>query len=253
MKATEFLTLLGVGLENLGHLAALSAREAARLGRYRWWWRLRLAMAAAYALDPAFRVCLREAPNSGLPEHEATFGETPMLTAYEWFRELGIGRDDTVVDMGCGRGGTVLLAAAAFGARGIGLEVLPTFVARARAVARRLELADRVSFEQCDFRQGPLPRASLYLLSGTCLERESWDRLKRLLVEAPGGARAISISMPLPGLTWEPCWERRLPYSWGYATTYLQRRLEPRGNRRKLTSRKRSPRPLPRCSPAPSP
>lgn len=235
MSPGELLTLLGVGLENSVYCARLNLREAALLASQGWWWRLKGRLNLAYLLDPPVLVCKRELKRAGLPEADATFGETPVLTTYRLLRELEVGPQDTLVDLGCGRGQTLLLGALAFGCQGIGVEALPTFVSRARSMARSLEVDDLVSFERRDFRQSPLPKGTLYFLSATCLERDSWEQVKQLMIEAPYGSRALVVSAALPGLCWETEWERPLEYSWGSGTTYLQRRLGPRA----IKSRKR--------------
>ncbi|MCE7871061.1 hypothetical protein DYH09_11880 [bacterium CPR1] len=237
MGPRELFTLLGVGVENSLYNARLNLREMALLGRYAWWWRLKSGLNLSYLLDPPFMVCRRELKASGLPQSDSTFGETPLLTAHRLLSELSVGPADVLVDLGSGRGQTVLLAALAFGARGVGLEVLPTFVGRARWLAHSLAIEDQVSFEQRDFRSGPLPEGTLYLLSATCLEKESWRQVQSTMVEAPAGARALVVSSPLPGLCWETQWVRPVEYSWGIAQTYLQRRLGPPP----LKSRKRRP------------
>lgn len=235
MNPRELFTLLGVGLENTAYNARLNAREAALLASRPWWWRLKGLLNLHYLLDPPVLVCRRELKKAGLSPTDATFGETPLLTTYNLLEELGVGPADTLVDLGCGRGQTLLLAALAFGCQGIGVEALPTFVTRARSMAHALAVGGLVSFERGDFRTGPLPAGTLYFLSATCLESASWEQVKQLMIEAPYGSRALVVSAALPRLCWETEWERSLEYSWGTGTTYLQRRLGPRS----LKSRKR--------------
>lgn len=210
--------MLGVALEAIGHRAVLGVREVARLGRYSWYWRLRLALALEERGEPAWRVARREGGASDLSEEDLTYGETPLLTAYELLRELEAGPADTVVDLGCGRGQVVNLAALAFGCSGLGLEVLPTLAERGQRVARRLGLT--TEFRQADFRTAQLPKATIYFLQPTTLEEPSWHKLCQQLQTAPAGARAVSLSLPIP--RWEISSRRLRAYSWGWCTTYVQ-------------------------------
>lgn len=235
MSPGELITLLGVGFENSVYNARLGLREARLLGSQPWWWRLKTLLNVNYFLDPPVLVCKRELKKAGLPAQDATFGETPLITTYRLLEELGVGPADTLVDLGCGRGQTLLLGALAFGCQGIGVEALPTFVARARLMAHQLGLESLVSFERRDFRESPLPEGTLYFVSATCLESDSWEKVKHLMIEAPYGSRALVVSAALPRLCWETEWERLEEYSWGTGTTYLQRRLGPRT----IKSRKR--------------
>jgi len=208
---------VGVALETIAHRALLGAREVARLGRYPWYWRLRMALALEELREPAWQVAHREGAASGVSQEDLTYGETPLLTAYELLRELGAGSTDTVVDLGCGRGQVVNLAALAFGCQGLGLEVLPTLAERGRRVARRLGLA--TEFRCADFRQ-ELPPGTLYFLQPTTLEDASWQKLCEQLQAAPPGARAVSLSLPLPG--WQQLSKTQRAYSWGWCTTCVQ-------------------------------
>lgn len=214
--------MVRVALETIGHRALLGAREAARLGRYLWYWRLRAALALEEWREPAWRVARREGAASGVSEEDLTYGETPLLTAYDLLRELGAGPDDTVVDLGCGRGQVVNLAALAFGCQGVGLEVLPTLAERSRRVARRLGLA--TEFRCADFRN-EVPAGTIYFVQPTTLEEASWRELTDQLKNAPNGARAVSLSVPIPG--WDLRTRTQRAYSWGWCTTFTQTLTSP--------------------------
>lgn len=225
MRPGEYLGLLAVGLENTAYNAGLALREAAALGRFPWWWRLRAALARHWAGLSPFAVVRREGPASGLPEEDLIYGETPPLTAYRLLEALQVGPRDRVVDLGCGRGTVVLVAALAFGAAGLGCEALPTFVERGRRVACSLGLS-RVEFRLGDVRGGPLPQGTVYFVAGTTLRPESWRRVCARLKDTAPGTRAASLSAPLPASRWELLQRNKMPFSWGPATVYLQRRRD---------------------------
>lgn len=64
---------------------------------------------------------------------------------------------DTVVDAGCGYGGSTVWLAAERGCTAIGVNISPHQVALAKAFARDRGVEDRASFHHCDYAQTPLP------------------------------------------------------------------------------------------------
>lgn len=224
MRLGEYLDLLVTGMENLAFRTGILAREATRFGWKRWWWRLRLAMALHWQLLDPVLVSRGEGAQAGLSEDDLVYGETPPLTAHHLLVELQAGPEDIVVDLGCGRGHLLFVAALAFGARGVGVDALPTFISKGNRMARSLALEERLEFRQGDFRTQPLPRGTVYFLSGTALPPDSWRLAARRLGDAPPGSRTASLSSPLPATEWETWKVERLPFSWGEARVYYQRR-----------------------------
>jgi len=70
-----------------------------------------------------------------------------------------------VLDLGCGSGQVSLLAAS-MGARVRGIDIAPRMLAIARDSTQRLNLAERVRFEEGDVAVCPLPEADVVLLIG---------------------------------------------------------------------------------------
>lgn len=221
MRFGEALELLGVALGNAAWVAARTTVEAARFGASPWWWRLRLALAAEWAGQTPLQVIARE--QGGLSDEDVVYGETLPGTAVDLLRRVGVGPGDRVVDLGCGRGVVPLVAGLFFGARALGVEALPGYVERARRAALRLGLPG-VEFQVADFRSEPLPPGTVYFLAGTCLEEGSWRAVTARLATAAPGARALSLSAPLPEEQWHLLERVRMPFSWGPATVYLHRR-----------------------------
>lgn len=107
---------------------------------------------------------------------------------------------DVVYDLGSGDGRIVITAAKEYGARGVGVELDPELVKRAREAAIKAGVQDRVSFLQADLFKTDLSPATivtLYLSPSINLRLES--KLKR---ELPPGARIVSHRFPIG--TWAP-------------------------------------------------
>jgi SAM-dependent methyltransferase len=115
---------------------------------------------------------------------EVPFVVTPDAVTLAMLELAGVGPQDVLIDLGSGDGRIVINAAKRFGARGLGVEIVPDLVARSRAAAARAGVADRVRFEQQDLFDTDLAQASvitMYLLQEVNL------RLRpRLLALAPG-------------------------------------------------------------------
>jgi len=224
LRAIESFELLGVGLANAAWVTTRTGIELLRFGRSSWWWRLRWAMIRAWMGQTPLGVVRREGSASGISSEDLVYGETLPGTAFELLEALKVGPRDIVIDLGCGRGVLPLVAGLAFGARAVGLEVLEGFVTRGRRAAELLGL-EGVDFQKGDFRQGPLPRGTVYFLAGTCLEASSWVAVTRNLAHsAPPRARAVSLSQALPSAEWEDLGRREMAFSWGRATVFLHRR-----------------------------
>lgn len=110
-----------------------------------------------------------------------------------------VGRGETIVDLGSGDG-SILIEAAARGARGIGVEINPLLVWWSRYRIRRKRMEDRIRVVQKNFYHYPLAEAdviTLYLWPTTLEKLE--EKLRR---ELRPDARVVSHAFPIPG--WSP-------------------------------------------------
>jgi len=72
--------------------------------------------------------------------------------------------EDVVFDLGSGDGRIPITAAKKYGARGVGVEIDPELVAKARKNAREAGVADRVEFRQGDLFQADISEATVVAL-----------------------------------------------------------------------------------------
>jgi SAM-dependent methyltransferase len=115
---------------------------------------------------------------------EVPFITTPDHVTVAMLELAGVGPADRVIDLGSGDGRIVVTAARRFGARGLGVEIVPDLVARSRENARRAGVADRAEFREQDLFATDLSGASvitMYLLPEVNLQLRP-----RLLALAPG-------------------------------------------------------------------
>jgi SAM-dependent methyltransferase len=96
---------------------------------------------------------------------------------------------DFVIDLGSGDGRIVIVAAKQFGARGLGVEIVPELVEKSRENAKKAGVADRVEFRLQDLFATDLSQASvitMYLLPDVNL------LLKPRLLKLQPGTRIVS-------------------------------------------------------------
>ena len=122
---------------------------------------------------------------------------------------------DTVIDLGTGDGRILIAAAKERGATGLGVDLDPVLIRKARAAARKAGVDDKVRFEAADLFKTDLSSAdvvTMYLLPEVNL------RLRpQLFAQLKPGTRVVSHAFDMGD--WKPEAERRV----GGATVYLWR------------------------------
>jgi predicted RNA methylase len=110
---------------------------------------------------------------------------------------------DTVVDLGCGNGQIVVIAAAKYGARGVGIERDPDLVAIARRNVTRNGVGHLVGIQEGDvlrMRWTPTRKVVTLYLDASLL-----SDLRLVLERLPAGSRIVSHQHAVPGwLTAKP-------------------------------------------------
>ena len=126
----------------------------------------------------------------------APFFTTPPEVVARMLALAGTRPEDTVLDLGSGDGRIVIHAAREHGARGLGVDLDPALVARARINAERAGVAGRARFEVQDALRVDLSAASVVT---AYLVPFLMERLEpRLLAGLRPGARVVSHAFALP-------------------------------------------------------
>jgi hypothetical protein len=115
---------------------------------------------------------------------------TPKIVVDEMLRMGKVGAKDFVIDLGSGDGVIVLTAAREHKARGMGVDIDPELVKQSNAEAKRLGIADRVSFHVQDVFKTDLSKASvitLYLLPSMMMNLRS-----KIYLDPKPGTRVVS-------------------------------------------------------------
>jgi SAM-dependent methyltransferase len=118
-------------------------------------------------IKPALALFLVFGAASVQAQEEVPFITTPDNVTLEMLRIADVKSSDYVIDLGSGDGRIVIVAAARFGARGLGVEIVPQLVEKSIDSARRAGVEDRAQFRELDIFKADLTPASvvtLYLL-----------------------------------------------------------------------------------------
>ena len=130
----------------------------------------------------------------------APYVVTPLDVVDRMLKLASVGRSDVVYDLGSGDGRIVIAAARSFGARGVGIDIDPTLVDRARANAAAAGVADRVTFRLEDVMSADVSDATvvtLYLLAASNVKLRP-----RLQAQLRPGARIVAHNFGMGD--WEP-------------------------------------------------
>jgi SAM-dependent methyltransferase len=133
------------------------------------------------------------------PDLDVPYVTTPEHVVDAMLGLAHVKPSDNVLDLGSGDGRIVIKAAAAHGARGMGVEIDPELVKLSNENARKAGVADRAKFVEQDLFETDLTRASvitMYLLPDVNL------KLRPSLLKLKPGTRIVSHDWDMGD--WEP-------------------------------------------------
>lgn len=126
---------------------------------------------------------------------DVPYVQTPPNVVRAMLRMARVGPNDVVLDLGCGDGRIVVMAAKEFGARGVGYDIDSERISEARKNAERASVAPRAQFVQKNLFDVKISEASVvtvFLLPSVL------DKLRpRFLRELAPGTRIVSHSFPI--------------------------------------------------------
>ena len=144
--------------------------------------------AACLALVLGIPVAFAQSPSGATPD--VIYVPTPQVVVDAMLELADVKNSDVVYDLGSGDGRIVITAARKYGARGVGIEIDPALVKKARENAAAAGVSDRVRFVTQDLFTTDISKASvvtLYLLQSIN------ERLRPKLVrELKPGTRIVS-------------------------------------------------------------
>ena len=132
----------------------------------------------------------------------APYVQTPMLVVEKMLSLAHVDPHDVVFDLGCGDGRIIITAARKYGARGVGIDIIPERIKESRANAKAAGIEDLVEFRLQDATKADISQATVVTLY---LIPESNELLRPLLdQQLKTGTYVISHGYPITG------WENKL-------------------------------------------
>lgn len=136
-----------------------------------------------------------EKGDRGSPYFQVHYSPTPYLRAKNAFTKAGLGADDVVLDLGCGLGRIVFLAAHMGARRARGVDLNADLVGRAGEMAARARIdGDRVSFETTPAEEAEVDDVTLVYMFhpfGAGTLQKVVTRLEQSLSRSPRSLRII--------------------------------------------------------------
>jgi ubiquinone/menaquinone biosynthesis C-methylase UbiE len=130
-------------------------------------------------------------------ENLAPYIPTPQVLVESMLEAASVKPGDVVYDLGSGDGRIVITAAQKFGAKGVGVEMVPDLCRKAQRRIKELGLEDRVSIVQASALRvdlSPATVVTMYLMTS------SNERLRPNLEKyLKPGARVVSNDYPIKG------------------------------------------------------
>jgi predicted RNA methylase len=150
-------------------------------------------------LDNGRQLFLWTVPRRPVREPDVAFESTPQSVVEQMLRLAQVGPGDVVYDLGSGDGRIVIVAALQYGARGVGVEIVPSLVQTSKQVAEQAGVAGKATFVEGDLFEADVSAATVVTL---VLSAEVNARLEPKLRKLRPGTRIVSRQFPIGD--WNP-------------------------------------------------
>lgn len=224
MKVFETIKLLLTGIANRLYNLIFFIYESFRYGLNLWWWKVRISCFFQYFLTGLYSLVITESAGTTYNADNFIYGETFCSTIEVMLSRVpGLLPGDVFVDLGCGRGLTVLYAYFLKKLKCKGYDLIPTFIRRANLI-KQLSGANEVEFYLLDILEADISNAKVIYVAGTTFEDRFIKKLTNKLRQARADAVIITLSYPLSDRFFNLFREEELWFSWGKTHVYYHKK-----------------------------
>jgi SAM-dependent methyltransferase len=190
-----------------------------------WWWKLQWLFIRNYWKFSGYTVYQEEKYYAReLHEDNFAFGETGALTTKLMLQEIKPRKGSLVYDLGSGRGTFLFSAYFLFDIRGVGIELLPTYMDKCKTIQKILKIGG-IMFKQGNIADIDLSDADIVYLSGSNFQDDIVDKVKENLKSIKPGSIVIIIRRKLPDEHFTLLKEDDFPFSWGTEHVYFYKKI----------------------------
>lgn len=170
-----------------------------------------------YSISKAFLVKRKE-------KDIYSYGETPLTTLDDIADEARITKQDTVFELGCGRGRGCFWLNSVLGCKVVGIDYVPDFISIAQSIKEKFDL-NEIEFRLGDFLDADYAGATVIYLYGSCLIDPFVQRLVKRFEKLPQGTKIITVSYSLNDYSNSDKFEIMnrftAKFTWGDADVYI--------------------------------
>jgi SAM-dependent methyltransferase len=183
-----------------------------------------LELVSAYLVRNPYTLSRKFLEEKGTAQIHA-YGETPIMTLQKIVKECSITPQDTIYELGSGRGRACFWLRLVLGAKVFGIDFVPEFIEIAEKI-RKSQKIENLKFRCEDFLKSDLHKATIIYLHGSCMEDLDIEKLNRHLIRLKRGLKVITVSFSMAdydeGNHWNVIKVFPAKMSWGSADVYLQ-------------------------------
>lgn len=178
----------------------------------------------AYLFHNPYRISKKFLAHKGEKDLYA-YGETPLTTMGIIIKECGITKEDTLFELGCGRGRGCFWLNTWVGCNVVGIDYIPEFIEKAKVLVEKNKLSG-IEFRLEDILRTDYSGATVLYLYGTCYDEPFIKKLIEKMKHLPNGTRIISVSYPLTDYDtrnrFKIVKQFEGSFTWGETDIYLQ-------------------------------
>lgn len=194
-----------------------------------WWWKMTVLNMFQYLGVSSYGLIRKEKERlGGLDERNFLFGETGALTTKLILQEIDPPPLATVCDLGSGRGTFLFTSSFLYGTRGLGVEIIPQYIEKAKKIRKALRVGDIIFLNE-NYLNTDLSSADIIYMTATTLEDSVMEAMNEKFRALEPGTVIITVHRPLQGQEFEKTGEKLFPFTWGTDSVFYYQ-VKGRGN-----------------------
>lgn len=211
------MELLIVYFENLVYNISIKLKELIKWGGNLTWIKIQFLLLREYFFSSPYSIIKKYGDGS----ENFIYGETPLLTVDRILCDAGITQDDTLIDLGCGRGLMLFGAYLSKDIKATGIDIVEPFIEKGNRIASALK-TDKVRFKKIDINDYDFSLGNIFFIAGTTFEDDVLKKITKKISQIKGNVKIISLSQKIDNEHFPVILKRKYQFSWGDNLVYIQ-------------------------------